>query len=69
MDHAFRGVSQETRRKQNRPWRAMHRGKHLGYFQTFEEAKAARLIAETTKWSRPIKYKPFSNNAEILSSK
>ena len=48
MDHAFRGVSQETRRKQNRPWRATHQGKHLGYFQTFEDAKTARLIAETT---------------------
>ena len=47
MDHAFRGVSQETRRKQNRPWRATHQGKHLGYFQTFEDAKTARLIAET----------------------
>ena len=49
-DLCFRGVSIERRRKNNCPWRAdLHmKGKRifLGYFQTFNEAKKARLEAE-----------------------
>ena len=32
------GITLETRRKQNRPWRATYKGKHIDYFQTFEHA-------------------------------
>jgi hypothetical protein len=37
------GVSYETRRKK---WRVYHKGKHIDYFQTFEQAKNARQICE-----------------------
>ena len=40
------GVSNETRRKQNRPWRVMFKGKHVDYFQTFEQAKTAIQACE-----------------------
>ena len=36
------GVSYETRRKTNRPWRVEYKSKFLGYYQTFEEAVKAR---------------------------
>ena len=36
------GVSYETRKKQNRPWRVEYKAKFLGYYQTFEEAVKAR---------------------------
>ncbi len=36
------GVSYETRRKANRPWRVDCKSKFLGYYQTFEEAVKAR---------------------------
>ena len=36
------GVSYETRRKTNRPWRVDYKSKFLGYYQTFEEAVKAR---------------------------
>ncbi len=36
------GVSYETRRKANRPWRVDYQSIFLGYYQTFEEAVKAR---------------------------
>ncbi len=36
------GVSYETRRKNNRPWRVRHNSKHLDYYHIFEEAVKAR---------------------------
>ena len=52
-EKTFRGVSIEGRRGNNRPWRAQiyinGRKRHIDYFQTFEEAKDARIKAEKAK--------------------
>jgi len=54
------GVHIEMRRGTNRQWRAIiyRNGKtaHLGYFDTFEEAKKARIEAEEEKKEKSSLY-------------
>ena len=38
------GVSYEPHGHKSRPWRARHKGKHINYFSTFEEARKAIKI-------------------------
>jgi hypothetical protein len=63
---SFRGVTFETRKKTNRPWRSViyKNGKniHIDYFQTFEEAKAARIKAEAEKDNSKSDNCPMTTN-------